>query len=204
MLTATLLLKIVNMENLLGVVLCGGASNRMGTDKGLIKKDDRIWAQIVGDNLHSVGLEVAYSISSQQLQPYEVYISSDRLIVDVIDIQGPLKGLLSAYTKYSHRDILLMACDLIEMDQQTLSVLVGHYQSNPEFDFFAYQHEFAEPLCAIYTSKGLRPILEKAQKHQLTKFSFQNILDEGNTLRLPVLNKNSFKNYNTLPGHHRE
>ena len=192
------------MEKLLGVVLCGGESKRMGADKGLIEKDGRTWAQIVGDKLQAVGIEVVYSVNSQQLDTYQSYIPLDRLIVDKIEIQGPLRGLLSVYDKHRDRDLLLMACDLIEMDEETLSLLIEHYKSNSSNDFVVYQHEFAEPFCAIYTSRGLQPVLDRARNQQLTRFSFQNILEEGNTLRIPVMNKPSFNNYNTIPGHHRE
>lgn len=192
------------MGNLLGVVLCGGESKRMGTDKGLIEKNGKTWAQVIGDKLQSAGLEVLYSINAQQLHAYQSYIPPDRLIIDNIEIHGPLKGLLSVHETHSDRDILLMACDLIEMDEKTLSVLIEHYQSNATSDFVVYQHEFAEPFCAIYTSRGLQPVLDRARKHQLAKFSFQSIFEDGNTSRLPVLNSRSFNNYNTIPGHHRE
>ena len=192
------------MEKLLGVVLCGGKSKRMGADKGLMEKDGTTWARFVGERLHALGLQVVYSINRQQLDAYGRHISEDQLIIDDVDAHGPLKGLLTVFAKYKDRDILLMACDLVEMDIETLSVLVDHYKSDSVHNFFAYHHEFAEPFCAIYTSKGLQPILDKARKQQLTRFSFQNILDEGNTLRLPILNRNAFNNYNTIPGHHRE
>jgi len=192
------------MENLLGVILCGGESKRMGSDKGLIEKDGETWAGLAARKLLSLPIPVVVSINEQQHELYSKLFSPDNLIIDSIDIKGPLTGLLSVHEQYPERDIFLMACDLVDMDEATISNLIDQYKSASDFDFFVYQENFAEPFCAIYTSRGLKPVLEKAKAHSLIKFSFQTILDEGKTLRIPITRKSSFRNYNTIPGHHLE
>jgi molybdenum cofactor guanylyltransferase len=189
---------------MVGVVLCGGESKRMGSDKGLMENNGETWAGQIAGKLLSLNLPVVVSINEQQQELYSKLFSPEQLIVDNIDIKGPLKGLLSVHLQYPETDILLMACDLIDMDEPTLKNLIDQYRTNAGFDFFVYHENFAEPFCAIYTSRGLKPVLEKAQLHSLMKFSFQSILDEGNTLRIPIINKSSFRNYNTIPGHHLE
>ena len=191
------------MKNLLGVVLCGGKSKRMGSDKGLMTNYGKTWVETVAGKLLSLKMPVVVSINALQRESYTEIFSPEDLVVDSVDINGPLKGLLSVHEKYPEQDILLMACDLIEMDELTLINLIGHYQSQSAFDFFAYHEDFAEPFCAIYTSRGLKPILEKAEHHSLLKFSFQNILNEGKTMWIPLINRAPFRNYNTIPGHHQ-
>jgi molybdopterin-guanine dinucleotide biosynthesis protein A len=192
------------MKNLLGAILCGGESRRMGSDKGLIEQDGKTWAGLVAEKLLALQIPVVISINELQYEAYSKLFASEELIVDNLDLKGPIKGLLSVHQKYPHKDILLMACDLIDMDETTLNNLIVQYRATNEFDFFVYQENFAEPFCAIYTKRGLEPVLGKAQRHSLVKFSFQTILDEGNTLRIPIINKSSFRNYNAIPGHHRE
>ena len=51
------------MENLLGVVLCGGQSKRMGSDKGLLVKDGKPWAMCIADKLEKAALPVVVSIN---------------------------------------------------------------------------------------------------------------------------------------------
>ena len=191
------------MGNLLGVVLCGGESKRMGADKGLIEQNGKTWAELVAGKLISLNIPLIVSINEQQEDAYGKLFPAEKIIIDSIDINGPLKGLLSVYLKYPEQDFLLMACDLIDMDEPTIKTLVAHYKTNKGFDFFVYHHDYAEPFCAIYTSHGLKPVFEKAVHHALVKFSFQNILDEGKTLRIPLTNKSAFNNYNTIPGHHQ-
>lgn len=192
------------MENLLGVVLCGGESKRMGSDKGLMVADGKTWAEHIAEKLTVLNIPVVVSINEQQQDLYSQIFSQAQLIVDNVDINGPLKGLLSVHQQFPSNDIVLMACDLMDMDQSTLHNLIKHYsdKQHGEFDFYVYHEDFAEPFCAIYTARGLRPVLEKARMHALLKFSFQNLLEEGNTFRIPTYNKSAFKNYNTIPGHH--
>lgn len=192
------------MDDLLGVVLCGGESKRMGSDKGLLEKDGKTWVKLVAEKLLSLKIPVLVSINEQQYERYSQLFPVTSLIIDSVGISGPLKGLLSVHEKYPDHDILLMACDLIDMDEATINHLVSQYHSASTFDFVVYHGNYAEPFCAIYTSKGLRPVMEKAKSHALDKFSFQKILEEGNTLRIPLLNESSFRNYNTIPGHHQE
>lgn len=192
------------MSKLLGVVLCGGESKRMGSDKGLMTKDGDTWAGLVAVKLRGLNIPVIFSINQNQTESYSSHFSPGQLVVDDIDIAGPLKGLLSTHARYPDDDILLMACDLIDMNQDTLVNLINQYRNNPGFDFFAYHHEYLEPFCAIYTVAGLVPILERAQAHSLEKFSFQTVLREGKTFRIPITDREDFKNYNTIPGHHKE
>ena len=192
-----------DVNKLLGVILCGGESKRMGSDKGLLQKDGQTWVKIIAGKLASLAIPVVVSINEQQLESYSSLFSSKDLIVDSINIQGPLKGLLSVHQAYPDSDLLLMACDLIDMDNQTLTHLIDEYNSQ-NFDFLVYHENYAEPFCAIYSSRGLKPVFEKAKEHSLSKFSFQTILNEGKTLRIPITETSSFRNYNTIPGHHRE
>lgn len=192
------------MENLLGVILCGGESKRMGSDKGLMEKEGETWAGLAAGKLTAFAIPVVFSISKKQYELYSKTFAPDSLVIDNLDIEGPLKGLLSVHERFPERDILLMACDLVDMDEATISKLVLEYKSAGDYDFFVYQDKFAEPFCAIYTSKGLEPVFRKAKANSLIKFSFQRILDDGKTLRVPISNTSSFKNFNTIAGHHQE
>src|SRR5215472_5246904 len=94
------------IADLLGVVLCGGESRRMGRDKGLLLKDGVPWAKYVGQRLFGC-TEVFYSINSRQREAYSELFPANRLIVDALDIPGPLNGLLSAHRLMPGPDILL-------------------------------------------------------------------------------------------------
>ncbi|GGH03134.1 NTP transferase domain-containing protein [Pedobacter zeae] len=48
---------------MLGIVLCGGQSLRMGTDKGLLIHQDKLWAQVAADKLSVLDLLVNFSVN---------------------------------------------------------------------------------------------------------------------------------------------
>ncbi|MBC8054008.1 MAG: molybdenum cofactor guanylyltransferase [Sphingobacteriaceae bacterium] len=187
------------MDNLLGVVLCGGESKRMGTDKGLLLKDDKAWAVCVAEKLIGMNLPVIISINESQQETYQQIFKDTPLIVDHLPINGPLDGLLSIHRNFQEQDILLMACDLIDMDTETIESLIAAYRTNPSFDYYVYQQDgFTEPFCAIYTSQALNNIYKTFEAEKLTKYSLHDQFEAGNTLYIPVQNAQSFRNYNSL------
>ena len=182
--------------SLLGVVLCGGESKRMGSDKGLLQLNGATWAEHIANKLKAQGLPVVFSINPSQQAAYSGVFLSEELIVDELPMHGPLNGLLTAHQKFRQKDILLLACDLVEMDDSTLIDLIEAYEKK-EAEYFAFEeNNFFQPLCAIYTSKGLSSLFQKVKSGILANYSFQHILNNSNTWRLHAASQNAFNNYN--------
>jgi molybdopterin-guanine dinucleotide biosynthesis protein A len=185
------------MQNILGAVLCGGQSKRMGTDKGLIAFEGTIRAKYVAQKLSSFNIPVVFSVNELQVTEYAIHIPADQLIVDSVDVEGPLKGLLSIHASFPENNLLLLACDMLDLDQHTIQQIIKVYETEPGYDFYVYQDEkYAQPFCGIYTAKSLRSLLLKAGEHIVTQFSMQHMLDEGNTKRIPIEDHKAFRNYN--------
>ena len=188
-----------NSENIIAVVLCGGESKRMGQDKGLIPIDNITWSEHMAKKLTANGLPAVISINSSQRDSYLNIFPVDSLIEDKADVKGPLRGLLSAHEKFPEKDILLLGCDLIDMDAATLKALINIYITEDSYEYYTYmESDFAETLCSIYTSKALKQVADKVRLHQLEKFSLHGLLDSGKTKRIPVKDRSSFRNYNQL------
>jgi molybdenum cofactor guanylyltransferase len=187
------------MKNLIGVVLCGGESKRMGSDKGLLDQGGKPWALCIAEKLENANLPLVISINEKQQEAYEKIFPDTPLIVDQLPIDGPLDGLLSIHRNFPEKDILLMACDLIDMQEETILSLIHSYQENPAFEYYVYeQHGFTQPFCAIYTAKGLAQVYKSFEEDTLKKYSLHDRFESGNTLYIPVSNDKSFKNYNQL------
>lgn len=179
--------------------MCGGESRRMGTDKGLIPINNTCWAAFMAGKLAATPLPVFVSINRTQEQQYRAFFSDEQLITDSLNIGGPLNGLLSVHAKYPEDDLLLLACDMINMQRGTLTRLIDTYTNEPEHDFYVYQNtDFAETLCAIYTGRGLKKLMQSHDLASLQNCSLQKVLNQGLTKRLAIIEPASFTNQNTL------
>lgn len=186
------------MENLLGVVLCGGQSKRMGSDKGLLVKDGKPWAVCIADKLENAALPVVVSINETQQQSYQEIFPDTPLIVDHLPIDGPLDGLLSIHRNFPDKDILLMACDLVDMSIETIQTLISSYRENPSFEYYVYQlNGFTQPFCAIYTGEALNKVYKDFEENQLKTYSLHARFEAGHTMYLPAGEIESFNNYNS-------
>jgi molybdopterin-guanine dinucleotide biosynthesis protein A len=182
------------MNKLVGVVLCGGESRRMGRDKGLIVRDGVSWAARMGRMLLPWGMPVVYSIRAGQEGAYSVVLPEACFVVDELDIGGPLNGLYSVHRRFVDRDLLLLACDMQDMDEEAMGELMEVYWKGGH-EFYAYfDGAYAQPFCAIYTRFGL----EKAFRELGEERSLRSVIGKGIVKKLDIRRTQAFANYNSL------
>ncbi len=132
-----------------GLVLAGGESRRMGQDKALLIRDGRSQLQYLTEMLQ--GYVERVFVSARQDQQGEEERGRYAQIIDRYENIGPVAGILSALEEYPEVDWLIVACDLPNIDTNTIRYLLE--QRSPEHPFTAYisSHDgLPEPLCAIY------------------------------------------------------
>jgi molybdopterin-guanine dinucleotide biosynthesis protein A len=142
--------------SILGVLMCGGKSTRMGRDKGLISFQDKTWASLGAEKLSALGIPVVYSIHPGQVSHYAVLHAT--FVTDDPDLPagGPLLGLLSVHQRFPDEDLFLLACDLPFMEEDVLQRLLKAYSQNPGYDAYLFgTQEAPEPVCAIYNASAL-------------------------------------------------
>ncbi len=184
-----------------GVVLCGGQSTRMGSDKGLLKHNSITWVEIAMNKFKALDLPVLLSINDQQYPLYsEIFQSTDLLKDDTtLNISGPLKGILSVHRYQPGEDLLVSACDMPEMHSDVLNHLVAS-KAGKNAEAFAFRNEeYIQPFSAIYTARGLQKIHALYKQGALSKFSLHHVFTVLNTcyLLLPPEWKSYFGNFNT-------
>jgi molybdenum cofactor guanylyltransferase len=186
---------------MLGIILCGGQSVRMGTDKGLLKLEAKTWAQTAIDKMAPLNIPVKISVNKQQYLEYAAVFSPDDLIADNTSLllKGPLLGLLSCHLSFPDKDLFILACDMPLMDTSILTNLTNKFQQFPNADAYVFTNDNErEPLCGIYTAKGLSSIISLLTNGQLTKHSMKFMLDHltVSTIAATEEQKKCFKNFN--------
>jgi len=186
---------------MLGVVLCGGQSSRMGSDKGLLMLNDKTWTQKAIDTLRNFQIPIVVSVNKNQYQDYSSIFHVDSLIPDdpSLQLHGPLCGLLSVHFKYPEEDLLILACDMPLINTELISELLTNYDTEAADDAFIYTTDGEpEPMPGIYRSKGLVYIHQLYSTNQLPRHSMKYMLEHIPTSfsSLPSDKKGCFRNFN--------
>lgn len=186
---------------MLGIILCGGQSTRMGTDKGLIKLHANTWAQTAVDKMLLLQLKVVLSVNAIQFNDYLSVFTEFQLIKDNDDllVRGPLAGVLSVHLQYPKEDLFVLACDMPLMETIILNKLLMTYREYPLNGAYVFLKEGQpEPLCAIYTAKGLSFILDLLKANELPKHSMKFMLEHIQTFTISLNDdqKKFFRNFN--------
>lgn len=138
-----------NTPKLNGLVLAGGKSTRMGTDKGLLEYHRKPQREYVYDLLSGFCEDVYFSTRAEQK------MTGENVVEDRFLNMGPMGGILSAMMANPERAWLVVACDLPLIDNNTLQFLVS--QRNPSKIATAFldpEAQFPEPLIAIWEPKS--------------------------------------------------
>lgn len=185
----------------MGVVLCGGESTRMGSDKALLQINNQTLVERSIQLFSQLCLAVGLSVNMQQYQSYR-HLSSLDVIADneTINVKGPLLGLLSVHEIYPNENLFVLACDLANMNIKVLNELCDNYHKQPGKDVHVFMNnDEYEPLCGIYTSAGLNKIKRLLEQEGLRKFSMKHVIETLNAATYPLPDdwKDYFINVNT-------
>lgn len=187
---------------MIGLVLCGGGSSRMGSDKGLLKQSDQSWAEIAMHKLNEFGMPVFFSIRTSQMTAYGHFLTKEQVIPDneALAYRGPLLGIMSAHLVYPNQDLFVLACDMPELSTALLFELNELKKNNPMRLAYCFSNKGQwEPLTTIYTSKGLSLIHELYLAQLLPTSSMKYVLDTLNAINMPLADNQIayFKNFNS-------
>ncbi len=125
---------VADVVGVVGVVLAGGQSRRMGRDKALLRLEDgRMLLERTVHVLRTVGLDdVLLSVSSAErtaaLREAVPSAAALPVIADDAPNHGPLGGLAAALRARPGRAVLLVACDLPHLDRRALELVVDAFR----------------------------------------------------------------------------
>lgn len=138
-----------------GLVLSGGKSTRMGSDKGALNYHGTSQREHVFNLLSNRCNEVFISCNAEQAQA----INNLPIIQDSFLNLGPLGGIMSAFQQNPNTAWLTVACDLPYLRSETINYLINHRNpSKMATAFLDSDGVFPEPLVTIWEPRAY-PIL---------------------------------------------
>jgi molybdopterin-guanine dinucleotide biosynthesis protein A len=130
-------------------VLAGGKSRRMGSDKAALMTNGETQLQRAVALLQRHLEHVFVSTSSAQAD--DPVRRAFPQIIDRYDDLGPVAGILSAMDEHPDAAWLVLACDLPNIDDETVRHLLANTSDDhPATAYRTVHDDLPEPLCAVY------------------------------------------------------
>jgi molybdenum cofactor guanylyltransferase len=169
---------MLQIPPLFGLVLTGGKSSRMGTDKAWINYHGMPQWQYAAQMLHQAGIDRVY-ISCRPEQ--EAQFAPFPCIPDQVSEIGPMAGIAAAFAFQPEAAWFVLACDLPALDAHAIAYLIERRDWRMEATHFEQpdQTHCPEPLAGIW-----EPSIHK---------SIEFAINQGQFSPLKVLNSAQLK-----------
>jgi len=165
---------MIEPNNITGIVLAGGKSSRMGTDKGLLNFNSKPFIQYSIDALKPLVSEIIIVSDDKNYDSFGF-----KRVLDAIKDAGPVSGIYSGLNVSKTKYNLILSCDIPFITPEVLMKLINNIDDDTEI-VQAESNGKSMPLVAIY--------------HKQVKERFYNYLRDGER-RLRVVVKNcKYKN----------
>lgn len=141
-----------------GLVLVGGKSRRMGTDKSVLQYHDKPQRDVMIDLVSKFCIKTQLSCRPEQAG--ELAYTHDVLSDTFLGL-GPMGAILSAFRQAPNSAWLVVACDLPLLDEAALQFLVNNRDTSAiATTYRSPESGFPEPLVAIWEPKSYSVLLQ--------------------------------------------
>lgn len=183
---------IKQIQDTYGLVICGGQSNRMGTDKSMLQYYDQPQRYHVYDMLLPYCEKVFISCNKEQAASIA---GGYNFITDApqYDNIGPMAALLSAFTLHPQKNLLMIGCDypfLKAAELEQFSLLC----TDAPVSFYNKEGVIYESMLAWYPRSCFDELKQMFAAKQL---SLQQLLRKYNAVKYIPTDTNSIKSIDT-------
>lgn len=158
-------------KKMLGLILAGGQSKRMGEDKGLVLYKGKPLISYPIDLLKQLCQNIVISANNESYEKLGYPVLQDK-----IKGIGPLGGMYSAFVKYSPTSIFVLPCDVPEMGIDFAKKLINLGNSY-DISVASFRGRI-EPLIGIYQDSVLNAI---EQQIKYKNYKIQNLIKRCNS-----------------------
>lgn len=179
--------------NTYALVLCGGNSSRMGTDKSMLQYYGKPQRYHVYDMLHSLCEKVFISCSNDQATHIQAGYHSVTDGEQFGDI-GPMAALLTAFSAFPGKHVLLIGCDYPFLNLTELAAFAKLCKISPA-SFYNPQAVIYESMLAWYPHSCAAELLRMFNSKL---FSLQNLLRNKNAVKYLPADSNCILSVDTM------
>jgi len=145
---------MIDNKDITGIILAGGKSSRMGTDKGFIELDDTTFISLIINAMKPLVNEIIIVSNNPEYDAFGY-----KRINDLIKDSGPLAGLYSGLYHSKTENNLVLSCDVPLIKTFVLEQLINF--DNENFEVVQLQSQGKTmPLIAMYKKQCLHKCLE--------------------------------------------
>lgn len=173
-----------------GILLAGGKSERMGSDKAFLKFGNQ--------HLYK------YSLAILEMFCNEIIISSSdkrfadtgwKCLKDEIPGKGPIGGLFTCLKEIKNERSIVLPVDLPFVPEELIEILIKN-SGNHDITVPYNKDNFPEPLTGIY-SRGIIPLITRMLDKGNYKLMDLLTLANTNIIRYPGAHESTWNNINT-------
>ncbi len=167
-----------------GIILAGGKSSRMGTEKGLLKLGHKHMIQYAIDVLSECCDEVIISSNSDAYDFLGL-----KVIKDISPNSGPMGGIYSGLMSSTTDLNIVLSCDMPYIPKELIRYLVSLHNNHDVVVPWHGEEKF-EPMCGLYHKSSLKTFEKYISKEN---FKIPDAYKEMNTYK--ALMNDSLKFY---------
>lgn len=132
------------MQKITGIILAGGKSSRMGSDKGMLELHGKKFIEYIIEAIKPVVDEIIIVANNFNYNDFGY-----KIVRDLVKDCGPMGGIYSGLMVSETEKNLILSCDIPDIRTETLQQIISHSETE---DATVPLHDgLSEPLCAVYS-----------------------------------------------------
>ena len=135
---------MINKSNITGIILSGGKSSRMGTDKGFLKLKGKTFIEHSIDALKPLVSEIIIVSNNTDYDVFKL-----KRVNDMIENAGPLAGVYTGLKHSTTNYNLVLSCDIPLINSEVLKLLIDAVDGTSEV-IQIENNTKTSPLIALY------------------------------------------------------
>ena len=187
------------IKEITGIILCGGKSTRMQSNKALIRMGELTVIEIMVTKLKTVFSDVIISANNKN----DYSFLNPHVIQDVFIDKGPLSGVHAAIKSSVTEKNFIISCDMPLITEQMIE-FIANYKSNKEITLPEVNGK-VQQLCGVYSKSvvsEIENIFTLSETDKNIKGSIFDLLERipvefVDVEELPFYEKDIFLNMNT-------